>query len=255
MRRPRVRWRLASSFPGSNGNLFGAATALANAARAMSGGRFDISVHAGGELMTPLGVVDAVQRGSIEMAHTLPSAYYATNPVFAIGAGLPFGLDAAQTAAWMQAGNGRRLMNEFYAGIDIVGLDAGNTGMQMSGWYRTPIRDAADFRQLKVRATGGPMDAVLTRLGAMPQGVAAADLRQALAKRRIDAAEWLGPTDDLALGLPGAVPYYYAPCMVARRTEHELPDPPEGIRCLVGRAQGHARGGRRAGRRRHAGAL
>jgi TRAP-type mannitol/chloroaromatic compound transport system substrate-binding protein len=206
-----VRWRLASSFPGSNGNLFGAAVALANAARAMSGGRFDISVHAGGELMTPLGVVDAVQSGSIEMAHTLPSFFYAKDPVFAIGAGLPFGLDAAQTAAWMQAGNGRKLMNEFYAGIDIVGLDAGNTGLQMSGWYRPPIRRAADFQQLKVRATGGPMDAVLGKLGAETVAVPAAELRQALAKKRIDAAEWMGPADDIAMGLPGAAPYYYAP--------------------------------------------
>nr|WP_213955598.1 TRAP transporter substrate-binding protein DctP [Variovorax sp. dw_954] len=206
-----VRWRLASSFPNSNANLFGAAVAFADAVRAMSGGRFDISVHAGGELMTPLGVLDAVQRGSIEMAHTLPSYFYAKDPAFAIGAGLPFGLDAAQTVAWMQAGNGRKLMNGFYAAYSMVGFDAGNTGVQMSGWYRRPIRGAGDFQQLKVRATGGPMDAVMSRLGAASQPVAAADLRQALAKRRIDAAEWLGPTDDLALGLPGSVPYYYAP--------------------------------------------
>lgn len=206
-----VRWRLASSFPNAAGNLFGAAVAFADAVRAMSGGRFDISVHAGGELMTPLGVVDAVQAGSIEMAHTLPSLFYEKDPAFAIGAGLPFGLDAAQSAAWMQAGNGRKLMNELYAGFGMLGLDAGNTGVQMSGWYRRPIRQAADFHQLKVRATGGPLDAVMHKLGAVTQVVPVAELRQALARKRIDAAEWLGPADDLALGLPGAVPWYYAP--------------------------------------------
>ncbi|MEJ8849136.1 TRAP transporter substrate-binding protein DctP [Variovorax rhizosphaerae] len=206
-----VRWRLASSFPASHSNLFGAAAAFADAVRAMTGGRFDISVHAGGELMTSQGVVDAVQRGSIEMAHTLTSSFYEKNPAFAIGGGLPFGLDGAQTAAWMQAGNGRKLMNGFYAAYSMVGLDAGNTGLQMSGWYRKPIRKASDFKLLSVRVTGGPMDAVMERLGAVPELVAVPELRQALVKRRIDAAEWLGPSDDVALGLPGSVPYYYGP--------------------------------------------
>jgi TRAP-type mannitol/chloroaromatic compound transport system substrate-binding protein len=206
-----VRWRLASSFPKQGGPAFGAAEALANAVRAMSGGRFDISVQAGGELMTPLGVLDGVQSGSIEMAHTLPSLFYAKNPAFAIGAGLPFGLDNRQTAAWMQAGNGRRLVNEFLAAFGMVGLEAGNTGLQMSGWFRRPVHSAADFRRLKVRATGGPIDAVMTRLGAAPEVVAIADMRQALARGRIDALEWRGPTDDIAINLPGAAPYYYAP--------------------------------------------
>jgi len=206
-----VRWRLASSFPSAQSNLFGAAAGFAEAVRAMTGGRFDISVHAGGELMTSQGVVDAVQRGSIEMAHTSTASFYEKNPAFAIGGGLPFGLDGAQTAAWMQAGNGRKLMNGFYAAYSMVGFDAGNTGLQMSGWYRKPIRRPSDFKLLSVRVTGGPMDAILERLGAVPELVAVPELRQALARRRIDAAEWLGPSDDLALGLPGAVPYYYGP--------------------------------------------
>ena len=67
-----VRWRLASSFPKSLDTIYGGAEVFAKAVKAMSGGKFEISVHAGGELMPPFGVVDGVQNGSVEMCHTVP---------------------------------------------------------------------------------------------------------------------------------------------------------------------------------------
>ncbi|MDP9898133.1 TRAP transporter substrate-binding protein [Variovorax ginsengisoli] len=205
-----VRWRLASSFPRSSAVGYGAAETFVQIVRALSGGRFDIAVHAGGELMTPLGVLDAVQGGSIEAAHTVPGWFHDRHPCFAIGSMLPFGPDARQTQAWMTAGNGRTLMNAFYAGQGLVALDGGSTGLQMSGWFRRAPRSAADFKGLRLRTAGGPMDAVMARLGAVPQKLAATGIADALAKGRIDAAEWLGPADDQALGLGSAAPLYGA---------------------------------------------
>lgn len=206
-----VRWRLASSFPRSSTVGYGAAEAFANILRAMSGGRFDVAVHAGGELMTPLSVLDAVQSGSVEAAHTVPGWFHDRHPCFAIGSMLPFGPDARQTAAWMTAGNGRALMSVFYAAQGLVALDGGNTGLQMSGWFRRAPRSAADFKGLRLRTAGGPMDAVMARLGAVPQKLPATGIAEAFAKGRIDAAEWLGPADDQALGLEPAAPFYGAP--------------------------------------------
>ena len=67
-----LRWRLASSFPKSLDTIFGAAELFAKKVGEMSGGKFQISVHPGGELMPPFGVVDGVQAGTVEMAHTVP---------------------------------------------------------------------------------------------------------------------------------------------------------------------------------------
>lgn len=96
-----VRWRLASSFPKSLDTLFGAAEAFSKNVSDMTGGRFQISVHAGGELMPAFGVLDGVQSASIEMAHTAPSYFYGKDPTFCLGCAVPFGMNARQQNAWM----------------------------------------------------------------------------------------------------------------------------------------------------------
>ncbi|MFM1979506.1 MAG: hypothetical protein RLZ68_771, partial [Pseudomonadota bacterium] len=45
-----VRWRLSSSFPKALDTIFGAAEVFSKQVKAMSGGKFEISVHAGGEI-------------------------------------------------------------------------------------------------------------------------------------------------------------------------------------------------------------
>src|SRR5215208_8378930 len=75
-----IRWRIASSFPKSLDTIFGAAEVFSNSIKAMSGGKFEISVHGAGELMPAFGVVDGVQQGTIEMAQTAP--YYHTGKDF-----------------------------------------------------------------------------------------------------------------------------------------------------------------------------
>ena len=67
-----IRWRLASSFPQALDTIFGAADTFAKKVNEMSGGKFVITVHPGGELMPPFGVVDGVQNATVEMAHTAP---------------------------------------------------------------------------------------------------------------------------------------------------------------------------------------
>ena len=126
-----IRWRLASSFPKSLDTLYGGAEVFSKAVRAMSGGKFEISTHAGGELMPALGVVDGVQQGSIEMAQTAPYYFFGKDESFALGCAIPFGLNSRQTTAWMYEGNGLKLMREFYAKYNMINFAGGNTGAQM----------------------------------------------------------------------------------------------------------------------------
>jgi TRAP-type mannitol/chloroaromatic compound transport system substrate-binding protein len=205
-----VRWRLASSFPKSLDTIFGAADVFAAHMKAMSGGKFEVSVHAGGELMPALGVVDAVQQGTIEIAHTAPYYFFGKNETFALGTAIPFGLNSRQMTAWMYDGNGMKLMREFYAKYNIVNFPGGNTGAQMGGWYRKEIKTLADIKGLKMRI-GGFGGKVLERMGGVPQNIPGGEIYQALEKGTIDAAEWTTPYDDQKLGFNKVAPFYYFP--------------------------------------------
>ena len=205
-----IRWRLASSFPKSLDTLFGAAEVFAKKVTDMTGGKFTISTHAAGELMPAFGVVDAVQGGTIEMAHTAPYYFFGKDECFALGCAIPFGLNSRQMTAWMYDGNGLKLMREFYKGYNIVNFPGGNTGTQMGGWYRKEIKSAADIKGLKFRV-GGFAGKVIERMGGVPQNIPGGEIYQALEKGTIDAAEWVGPYDDLKLGFNKVAPNYYYP--------------------------------------------
>ena len=205
-----IRWRLASSFPKSLPILFGAADVFAKAVRAMTGGKFEISVHAAGELMPAFGVLDAVQQGSVECAHTSPIYFFGKDDTFALGCGVPFGMNSRQMTAWMYDGNGGKLMREFYAKYNVVNFPGGNTGAQMGGWYRKEIKSLKDIQGLKFRVAGFP-GRVIARMGGVPQNIPGGDVYAALEKGTIDAAELVGPYDDLSAGLFKIAPFYYYP--------------------------------------------
>ena len=66
---PTVRWRLASSFPKSLDTIFGAADIVAKRVAQITNNKFQISVHAAGEIVPGLQVLDAVQNGTIEAGY------------------------------------------------------------------------------------------------------------------------------------------------------------------------------------------
>ena len=205
-----IRWRLASSFPKSLDTIHGAADTFAKAVKAMSGGKFEISVHAAGEIMPAFGVVDGVQQGSVEMAHTAPYYFFGKDETFALGCAIPFGLNSRQMTAWMYEGNGLKLMREFYAKYNMINFPGGNTGAQMGGWFRKEVKSLNDLKGLKFRI-GGFGGKVLERLGVVPQNIPGGDIYPALEKGTIDSAEWVGPYDDLKLGFNKVAPFYYYP--------------------------------------------
>jgi TRAP-type mannitol/chloroaromatic compound transport system substrate-binding protein len=205
-----IRWRLASSFPKSLDTIFGAAETFAKKVGEMSGGKFTISTHAAGELMPAFGVVDGVQNGTVEVAHTAPYYFFGKDETFALGCAIPFGLNSRQMTAWMYEGNGLKLMREFYKGYNIINFPAGNTGCQMGGWYRKEIKSIKDIKGLKMRI-GGFGGKVIERLGGVPQNIPGGEIYQALEKGTIDAAEWIGPYDDQKLGFNKVAPFYYYP--------------------------------------------
>ena len=59
---PAIKWRLASSFPKSLEVIYGGAEGLARRVSELTGGRFEIRVFAGGELVPATGELDAQPR-------------------------------------------------------------------------------------------------------------------------------------------------------------------------------------------------
>jgi len=205
-----IRWRLTSAFPKALDTIFGASEVFSKAVGDMSGGKFQISVHPSGELVGGFGQVDAVQSGTVEMAHTAPYYYFGKDPTFALGCAIPFSLNSRQMTAWMLDGNGLKLMREFYANYNIVNFIGGNTGAQMGGWWRKEIKSLDDLKGQKFR-TGGFSGRIMERLGAVPQNIPGGEIYQALEKGTIDAAEWVGPYDDEKLGFYKVAPFYGYP--------------------------------------------
>ena len=205
-----IRWRLASSFPKSLDTIFGAAELFAKKVSDMTGGKFQISVHAAGELMPAFGVVDGVQNATIEIAHTAPYYFFGKDPTFAIGCAIPFGLNSRQMTAWMYEGNGLKLMRDFYKSYNIINFPGGNTGAQMGGFFRKEVKSLADMKGLKFRI-GGFGGRVVERIGGVAQNIPGGEIYQALEKGTIDAAEWVGPYDDEKLGLYKIAPNYAYP--------------------------------------------
>jgi TRAP-type mannitol/chloroaromatic compound transport system substrate-binding protein len=207
---PNIQWRLASSFPKSLDTIYGAAETFSKRISELTGGKFNIRVFAGGEIVPALQVMDAVQAGTIEMGHTASYYYFGKDPTFAFDGVLPFGLTSRQQTAWFDQGGGRQLTRDFYKDYGIVNFMGGNTGTQMGGWFRKEVKTVKDLDGLKMRI-GGFAGKVMQRLGLVPQQIAGGDIYPSLEKGTIDAAEWIGPYDDEKLGFFKVAPHYYAP--------------------------------------------
>ena len=207
---PTIRWRLASSFPKSLDTIYGGGEVLSKAVSAMTGGKFQISVHAGGEIVPGLQVLDAVQANTVECGHTALYYFFGKDPTWALASAVPFGLNTRQHNAWWYQGGGATLFNEFSQKNGEQSLMLGNTTGQMGGWFRKEIKSLEDLKGLKFRIAGLGGQ-VFAKLGVVTQQIAGGDLYPALEKGTIDAAEWVGPYDDEKLGLQKVAKFYYYP--------------------------------------------
>jgi TRAP-type mannitol/chloroaromatic compound transport system substrate-binding protein len=207
---PELKWRLTSSFPKSLDTLYGGAESFAKRVAQLSDNRFQIRVFAPGEVVPALQALDAVQNNTVEMCHTASYYFVGKDLTFGFDAGVPFGLTARQQNAWISQGGGAQLMRDFMAEYNVVTMPAGNTGVQMGGWFRKELKTLDDVKGLKMRIPGIGGQ-VWAKLGAVPQQIAGGDIYPALERGTIDGAEWVGPHDDEKLGFFKVAPFYYYP--------------------------------------------
>lgn len=228
----RFDWKMVTSWPTNFPGLGTGAAKLAEMITAASGGRLTVRVYGAGELVPAFEVFDAVGRGTAEMGHS--ASYYwkgkaAAAPFFCA---VPFGLNAQEMNGWLYEGGGLALWRELYARFGLVPFPAGNTGVQLAGWFRKPVASLADLQGLKMRIPGLGGE-VMSRVGATPVNLPGAEIFSSLQTGAIDAAEWVGPYNDLAFGLHRAAKFCYYPgwqepgptleCMINQAAWESLP--------------------------------
>jgi TRAP-type mannitol/chloroaromatic compound transport system substrate-binding protein len=208
--RPVVHWKLVTTWPKNFPGLGTGANNLARLIDEMSGGRLQVKVYGAGELVPAMEVFGAVSQGTAEMGHG--AAYYWKGKIEAAQffAAVPFGLTAQEMNAWLSYGGGMELWRELYAPFGVVPAAAGNSGVQMAGWFNREINRLDDLRGLKMRIPGLGGE-VLQRAGGTPVSLPGSEIFTALQSGAIDATEWVGPYNDLAFGLYKAAKYYYYP--------------------------------------------
>ncbi len=203
-------WRLVTSYPKNFPGGGTSAQYLADLIGAMSGGRLKIKLFAAGELVPAFEVFDAVREGTAECGHSAPYYWIAKNKSLPFFCAVPGGLTQVEHNAWMFYGGGQELWDEIYSGFGLVGLMSGNTGTQMGGWFKKEINSLDDFKGLKMRIPGLAAE-VINRMGATAVNTPGGEIMPALESGVIDAAEWVGPWNDLAFGFYKIAKYYYGP--------------------------------------------
>ncbi len=204
------KWIMVTTWPKNFAGLGEGAEYLARIIHDMSGGRLQIKVIGAGELVPALQVFDAVASGTAQMGHGASYYWKGKLPMAPFFSAVPFGLNAQEMNSWLLRGGGLELWRELYAPYGLIPEVAGNTGVQMAGWFNKEIRSMADIQGLKMRIPGLGGE-VLQRAGGVPVLIPGGEVFTALETNTIDAAEWVGPYNDLAFGLYKAARYYYYP--------------------------------------------
>jgi TRAP-type mannitol/chloroaromatic compound transport system substrate-binding protein len=203
-------WKMVTSWPKNTPGLGVGAENVARVVNEMSGGRLQIHVYGANELVPAMGVFDAVSSGSVEMGHSGSYFWRGKVPAAQFFTSVPFGMNAQELYGWINHGGGLELWRELYAPFNLIPFPAGNTGVQMAGWFNREINSVEDLRGLKMRIPGLAGE-VFNLAGGTSVNIPGGELYTALQTGVIDAAEWVGPENDLAFGFQQIAKYYYYP--------------------------------------------
>lgn len=203
-------WKLVTTWPKNFPGLGVAPERLAQLVDVMSQGRLKIKVYGAGELVKALGVFDAVQSNTAQMGHGAAYYWRGKIPEAPFFSAIPFGLTAQEMNGWLYHGGGLELWQKLYAEHNLYPVPGGNTGVQMAGWFNKEIKSIASLRGLKMRIPGLGGE-VWKRAGGEAVVLPGGEIFTSMQTGVIDAAEWVGPYNDLAFGLHTIAQYYYYP--------------------------------------------
>jgi TRAP-type mannitol/chloroaromatic compound transport system substrate-binding protein len=201
---------MVTSWPKGFPGLGGSAERLGRAITAITGGRLKVQVFGAGQFVSAFEVFDAVSGSVADMYHTFEGYFEKKSPAFNFFSAIPFGFTADEMAAWIHWGGGQELWDELSGGFNIKPLMATSTGAQMGGWFTKEVTGPQSYAGLRYRMPGLGGE-VLRRLGAVVVNLPVGEITAALKSGAIDASEWVGPWNDMVLGLHKVSKFYYYP--------------------------------------------
>lgn len=226
------RWRMQTTWPPNFPVLGEGCNLMAEWIKTMSGGRMEIEVFGSQELVNGLQGFEAVSNGAVEMVNGVSYYWAGKIPAAQFFSAVPFGMNAQQMNAWLLGGGGLELWQEIYAPYNIVNFPAGNTGVQMGGWFNKEIQSYEDIKGLKMRIPGFG-GKVFAHAGGLALLVSGGEIYTNLERGVIDATEWIGPYHDYLMGFHQIAKYYYYPgwhepgttmeCMINKEKYEALP--------------------------------
>jgi len=203
-------WKIVTTWPKNFPGLGTAAENFAEMIAEMSDGRLTARVYGAGEIVPAFEVFDAVSQGVADAGHGAAYYWKGKIPSSVFFTAVPFGMTAQEMNGWFAHGGGLELWREAYAPSNLIPMAGGSTGVQMAGWFNKEINSVEDLKGLKMRIPGLAGE-VFTAVGGTSVRIPGGELYTSLQTGVVDAAEWVGPYNDLALGLYQVAEYYYYP--------------------------------------------
>ncbi len=217
----KIKWKMASTFPGSLTQLGTAGIRFQNQISKVSGKNIQVKFFEPGALVPALEVFDAVSSGSVDAGWSTPGYWAGKVPALPLFAAVPFGPSAQEYMAWIYYGGGKELFEEIYAKHNIKGIFCGVIPPEASGWFRKEINSIEDMKGMKMRFFGLGAK-VMEKIGVSTQLIAGGDIFPALELGTIDATEFSMPAVDLDLGFYQVAKHYYFPGWHQQSTLQEL---------------------------------
>ncbi|MBO6853629.1 MAG: TRAP transporter substrate-binding protein [Marivivens sp.] len=178
----------------------------------MSGGRLKIEVLPAGAVVGAFQVLDAVNDGVLDAAHSVPVYWYGKSKAASLfGTGPVFGGSATTMLSWFYEGGGAELYRELtqdILGLDVVGYMGFPMFAQPFGWFKGEVNTAADLNGFKYRTVGLAAD-LLQEMGMSVAQLPGGEIVPAMERGVIDAFEFNNPSSDKDFGAHDVAKNYY----------------------------------------------
>lgn len=178
----------------------------------MSNGRLKIDLLPSGAVVQAFQVLDAVNDGVLDAAHTVPVYWYGKHKGASLfGTGPVFGGSATNMLAWFHAGGGKELYRELtqdILGLNVYGFYGFPMPAQPFGWFKNPVTQVSDLSGFKYRTVGLAAD-LMQKLGMSVAQLPGGEIVPAMERGVIDAFEFNNPSSDSRFGAQDVAKNYF----------------------------------------------
>lgn len=222
MEMPDISWRMVSFLDESSQLILSQAPKIIrDRIKLITGGHFNIELYQ--EKILTEQILNKVNEGEVQCGFS--GIYYNNSryKVLFFGSSIPHGLTPQEQTAWLlykkNSDDEFTFIQKIYekVGLNVIPFPAAATGAQMGGWFKKEVEKIEDFNGITMRIPGLGGE-VLRRFNVnlandLPNGaIPTNEITKALKEGTIQAAEWVGPHDDLLLELHKTkAKYYYYP--------------------------------------------